>query len=355
MKIHYRVSGEGIEIVRCFGTDSQVVIPEQIEGKPVIKAAPYAFLQEKTRKRLMYRHMIRIRSDKGRQRKNCLQAMRWRKSFFPNTMREIGRYIFFYGCRNLKKLEFSDNLMQIGSGAFTVCGNLQKLIVHLQFGSKSCVKEILGELWQRMDVTFVYENGAFGGQKAELVFPGHYEEAVENTPARILYTQHHGSGNNYRQCFLAKELDYEKYDELFSMAVVMEKLPVLIDLCFGRLLFPIRLSTRGETAYQGYIRSHLEEIVPYLIKNEQTERIRLISGEKLWTPEGLDMAIECASDKQKSEILSLLMNERQQMQPVRKKKICVVNVQYNRRDICVWKKKTVEKQPKSFNRSAAVF
>ena len=62
--------------------------------------------------------------------------------------------------------------MQIGSGAFTVCGNLQKLIVHLQFGSKSCVKEILGELWQRMDVTFVYENGAFGGQKAELVFPG---------------------------------------------------------------------------------------------------------------------------------------------------------------------------------------
>ena len=171
-----------------------------------------------------------------------------------------------------------------------------------------------------MDVTFVYENGAFIGQKAELVFPGHYEEAVENTPARILYTQHHGSGNNYRQCFLAKELDYEKYDELFSMAVVMEKLPVLIDLCFRRLLFPIRLSTRGETAYQGYIRSHLEEIVPYLIKNEQTERIRLISGEKLWTPEGLDLAIECASDQQKPEILSLLMNERQQMQPVRKKK-----------------------------------
>ena len=64
----------------------------------------------------------------------------------------------------------------------------------------------------------------------------------------------------------------------------------------------------------------MEEIVPYLIKNEQTERIRLISGEKLWTPEGLDMAIECSSDKQKSEILSLLMNERQQMQPVRKKK-----------------------------------
>ena len=319
MKIHYRVSGEGIEIVRCFGTDSQVVIPEQIEGKPVIKAAPYAFSARKDKEEIDVQTYDTDQIGQRSAEEKLLAGDAVEEVVFPDTMREIGRYIF-YGCRNLKKLEFSDNLMQIGSGAFTVCGNLQKLIVHLQFGSKSCVKEILGELWQRMDVTFVYENGAFGGQKAELVFPGHYEEAVENTPARILYTQHHGSGNNYRQCFLAKELDYEKYDELFSMAVVMEKLPVLIDLCFGRLLFPIRLSTRGETAYLGYIRSHLEEIVPYLIKNEQTERIRLISREKLWTPEGLDLAIECASDKQKSEILSLLMNERQQMQPVRKKK-----------------------------------
>ena len=52
MKIHYRVSGEGIEIVRCFGTDSQVVIPEQIEGKPVIKAAPYAFSARKDKEEI---------------------------------------------------------------------------------------------------------------------------------------------------------------------------------------------------------------------------------------------------------------------------------------------------------------
>ena len=52
MRIHYRVSGEGIEIVRCFGTDSQVVIPEQIEGKPVIKAAPYAFSARKDKEEI---------------------------------------------------------------------------------------------------------------------------------------------------------------------------------------------------------------------------------------------------------------------------------------------------------------
>ncbi len=250
MKIHYRVSGEGIEIVRCFGTDSQVVIPEQIEGKPVIKAAPYAFSARKDKEEIDVQTYDTDQIGQRSAEEKLLAGDAVEEVVFPDTMREIGRYIF-YGCRNLKKLEFSDNLMQIGSGAFTVCGNLQKLIVHLQFGSKSCVKEILGELWQRMDVTFVYENGAFGGQKAELVFPGHYEEAVENTPARILYTQHHGSGNNYRQCFLAKELDYEKYDELFSMAVVMEKLPVLIDLCFGRLFVSHPAFDKGRNSLSG--------------------------------------------------------------------------------------------------------
>ena len=168
MKIHYRVSGEGIEIVRCFGTDSQVVIPEQIEGKPVIKAAPYAFSARKDKEEIDVQTYDTDQIGQRSAEEKLLAGDVVEEVVFPNTMREIGRYIF-YGCRNLKKLEFSDNLMQIGSGAFTVCGNLQKLIVHLQFGSKSCVKEILGELWQRMDVTFVYENGAFIGQKAELV------------------------------------------------------------------------------------------------------------------------------------------------------------------------------------------
>ncbi len=170
MKIHYRVSGEGIEIVRCFGTDSQVVIPEQIEGKPVIKAAPYAFSARKDKEEIDVQTYDTDQIGQRSAEEKLLAGDAVEEVVFPDTMREIGRYIF-YGCRNLKKLEFSDNLMQIGSGAFTVCGNLQKLIVHLQFGSKSCVKEILGELWQRMDVTFVYENGAFIGQKAELGIP----------------------------------------------------------------------------------------------------------------------------------------------------------------------------------------
>ena len=64
----------------------------------------------------------------------------------------------------------------------------------------------------------------------------------------------------------------------------------------------------------------MREIVDYLIENEQIERIRLLSEEKLWTSEGLDRAIECASNKKKTEILSILMNDRRLMKPVKKKR-----------------------------------
>lgn len=43
MKIYYREKSGGIEILRCFGIESRVEIPEIIDGKMVISAAPYAF------------------------------------------------------------------------------------------------------------------------------------------------------------------------------------------------------------------------------------------------------------------------------------------------------------------------
>lgn len=43
MKIYYREKSGGIEILRCLGIESRVEIPEMIDEKMVISAAPYAF------------------------------------------------------------------------------------------------------------------------------------------------------------------------------------------------------------------------------------------------------------------------------------------------------------------------
>ena len=323
MKIYYREKSGGIEILRCFGIEGRVEIPGMIDGKLVISAVPYAFSSHMDEKEDLKNASLWEVSDGlefGRE-EHVLAGNDVEEIVFPYTLKEIGRYIF-YGCGNLKKLEFSDSLMQIGCGAFTGCHALEKLTVHMRQGKKSGVKEMLGEMWQRIDVNFLYEYEEDGIEKsdimhrrenkseARLVFPEHYDEAVENTPARILYTEYHGSGNNYRQCFYDRELNYQEYDRLFEMAVAMDKLEVLVDMSFGRLEFPYGLTGNARENYREYIRKNLEDIAEYLVKQEDMHRLEMISSQKLWTLEGIDSALDCASKRKETEVSAFLMNER---------------------------------------------
>ena len=323
MKIYYREKSGGIEILRCFGIEGRVEIPGMIEDKLVVSAAPYAFSSHMEEKEELKNASLWEVSDGlgfGRE-EHVLAGNDVEEIVFPDTLKEIGRYIF-YGCGNLRKLEFSDSLMQIGCGAFTGCHALEKLTVHMRQGKKSGVKEMLGEMWQRIDVNFLYEYEEDGIEKsdimhrrenkseARLVVPEHYDEAVENTPARILYTEYHGSGSNYRQCFYDRELNYQEYDRLFEMAVAMDKLEVLVDMSFGRLEFPYGLTGNARKNYREYIRKNLEDIAEYLVKQEDMHRLEVISSQKLWTLEGIDSALDCASKRKETEVSAFLMNER---------------------------------------------
>ena len=153
MRIHYRETESGIEIVRCFGTDGKAELPAVISGIPVTRAAAYAFSARKAQED---EDVLVCETEDGRlfrQQEHLLAGEAVESVIFPDTMKEIGKYIF-YGCRNLRELTFSDSLTEIGSGAFTGCRALSGLNVRLLSGGRSCVPEILGDLWQRIDVAF---------------------------------------------------------------------------------------------------------------------------------------------------------------------------------------------------------
>lgn len=311
MKIQYRKVKNGIEIVRCFGTEPYVVLPTQIEGLPIIRVAAYTFSSRKSEEDadvLEYQTEDTILSENM---DHLLAGIEVEEVVFPDTVESIGNYIF-YGCKSLNRIEFSDTLMDIGSGAFTGCDRLSKLDVHLNKGEKSCVKEILGDLWQRIDVTFYYDDKK---EKVDLVFPEHYEEAVENTPARILFTQHHGSGNNYRQCFTSKEVDYRKYDELFAVAKVYDKTELLTDLVFSRLISGKGLTEKCKRTYEDYISDNMRGILQKLITNNNSETkifsyMQEMLQKRLLDIESLDLAIELSTDEGMQELSAWLMNER---------------------------------------------
>ncbi|MCI9440478.1 MAG: leucine-rich repeat domain-containing protein [Ruminococcus sp.] len=322
MKVHYRIQEYFIEIVRCFGTEPRVILPEQIEGYPVKRVAAYAFSSRKDKEDTD----ILVYEGAGEplfvEQEKLLAGEAVEEVIFPDTVEEIGNYIF-YGCKELKKLEFSDSLERIGSGAFTGCSNMGSLRVHLKHGERSCVKEILGDLWQRIDV--IFEVQADGTDEIEnreiyLVFPEHYEEAVENTPARILFTQHHGIGNHYRQCFYNREMDYRKYDSLFPLAAAQDDTDVLTDLIFGRLCCSYRLTREHEKMYEEYVIEHQREVAGYLTARDRLDLLSEISSRKLWKQEGLEDAIDAAAKNEKAEILSFLMNEKHLLFPEKKRK-----------------------------------
>lgn len=308
MKIQYRIRDNFIEIVRCFGRDSKVILPSVIAGLPVRRVVAYAFSDRKGREETDVLEFETKEQFLIQGEEQLLAGNKIKEVVFPDTVEEIGNYIF-YGCKELLRLEFSDRLSYLGSGAFTGCGKLEKLIVHMRRGKKTCVKEILGELWQRIDVVFCSEEEG----RIRLVFPEHYEEAVENTPARILFTQHHGTGNNYRQCFYDREMDYRKYDELFPLAKAQDKLEVLVDLVFCRLEKESELTEKNRQIYEDYIRENLREIAGYLIEKEELEWIQLISKLKLWSEEVLTEAIQEAAAAKKAELVGYLMNERHRL------------------------------------------
>ncbi|MEE1086373.1 MAG: leucine-rich repeat domain-containing protein [Schaedlerella sp.] len=311
MKIQYRKIENEIEIVRCFGIEPLIVLPERIDNLPVTKVAAYTFSARKWEEdQDVFEYHTEDDFLTGREQ-HLLAGMEVQEVVFPDSVEKIGNYIF-YGCKVLKRIEFSDALMDIGSGAFTGCDRLSKLDVHLYNDEKSCVKEILGDLWQRIDVSFYYEGD---NKKVDLVFPEHYEEAVENTPARILFTQHHGSGNNYRQCFTAKTVDYRKYDELFYVARVYDKIELLTDLAFSRLMSEKNLTEKSKAAYESYILEEMQNILQSLIQYRKDESksfvyLQEISKRKLWKLETIDLAVQLSAAQGNQELSAWLMNER---------------------------------------------
>lgn len=204
-KICYQKKEDGLTVTACYGIDGQIYLPDELGGEPITAIAPYAFSDREPEEGDLCWMEEGAEALSGLHRLNMEAVTEIR---LPRGVREIGRYAF-YRCPNLRKLVLSDALREIGGGALTGC-RIREVEIHFANGEQSALPSILDEMRYRILARLYYQEG----KTAQVLFPEHYEEAVENTPARILYTSHHGAGGYYRQCFYNRALDYGKYDEL---------------------------------------------------------------------------------------------------------------------------------------------
>lgn len=290
MEFEYDVKENEILLKRCYGTEERIEVPAQIEGMPVTVLAPYIFSQ------------ARRKPDQ----KAAICGNQVKEIVLPDTVREIGNYAF-YGCYYLEALTLSHRTHDIAGGAFTGCRHLKNLTFRMEQAEGYCMKDVLSEVHHEMKVKLVYPNAV-----CTLLFPEYYEEAVENTPARQLETQFHGSGYSYRQCFQDGVFQFGEYDRLFQEAQNLESEDFCIELAVTRLMEKARLSQDAEGVYQSYLMEHRMSAAGWCIEFEQNETLEFLTGFIDWQEGELSDLIEEANAKGRLEIQSVLMDYKHQ-------------------------------------------
>ena len=290
MEFEFDVKENEIGLKRGYGTEERIEVPAQIEGMPVTVLAPYIFSQ------------ARREPDQ----KAAICGNQVKEIVLPDTVREIGNYAF-YGCYYLEALTLSHRTHDIAGGAFTGCRHLKNLTFRMEQAEGYCMKDVLSEVHHELKVKLVYPNAV-----CTLLFPEYYEEAVENTPARQLETQFHGSGYSYRQCFQDGVFQFGEYDRLFREAQNLESEDFCIELAVTRLMEKARLSQDAEGVYQSYLMEHRMSAAGWCIEFEQNETLEFLIGFIDWQEEELSDLIEEANAKGRLEIQSVLMDYKHQ-------------------------------------------
>ena len=346
-------------LLRVYTESDTIQIPEQIDGKPVRELADHAFADEpsvlyaESEKRRAVRsddcwtfqsagagasaastHFSGERTERPDASVNAavqnserlstlppaLCGRRLRAVVLPDALAAIGNYAF-YGCDNLKTVSFPASIRRIGSGLFNSCPALSVLAFRQAVSAAPSAPPATPALLQEVLRTVNHEvevrlQDSSGQDAVRLLFPEYYEEPKENTPARIIEIIWHGTGYQYRQCFLQRKLQYSQYDSLLPAADAQEMPQTLVRLCLDRLITPAELSRVHLESYVSCLRKRPDALWTFLLADQETDLtdwLRVLERSGYFTEERLDQMIDQASSAGRADATVYLMDLRRRM------------------------------------------
>lgn len=343
-------------LLRVYTESDTIQIPEQIDGKPVRELADHAFADEpsvlyaESEKRRAVRsgdcwtfqsagtgasaastHFSGERTERPDASVNAavqnserlstlppaLCGRRLKAVVLPDALAAIGNYAF-YGCDNLKTVSFPASIRRIGSGLFNSCPALSVLVFRQAVSAAppatpALLQEVLRTVNHEVEVRLQDPSGQ---DAVRLLFPEYYEEPKENTPARIIEIIWHGTGYQYRQCFLQRKLQYSQYDSLLPAADAQEMPQTLVRLCLDRLITPAELSRVHLESYVSCLRKRPDALWTFLLADQETDLtdwLRVLERSGYFTEERLDQMIDQASSAGRADASVYLMDLRRRM------------------------------------------
>lgn len=285
--VKYIDNGDSVILYRCYGSESEVSVPGIVAGKPVKMIADHCFAEEPSVKysparirTAVWCEGVFVDADEVTDGKHGMEAgqssggaeaapaelcgSKITAIWLPEGVEEIGNYAF-YGCYSLQYLSVPSTAVRLGYGVFNAAPKLRQIFFELP-------EKVTPPLMDEVLSCVTYEVEAVVRQQGRVVwkavFPEYYEAGEENTPARIIEIKFVGTGYQYRQCFLSRELQFDRYDDLFYLATAQHGEETDIHLALDRLEYPLGLSSEAEKSYVKYLQAHPAELAAFLFPAE---------------------------------------------------------------------------------------
>lgn len=316
-----RTEQETARILRLFGSEPVLILPETVEGYPVTEIGAYCFaenchLPEIYDKTVLFQketteknHWETFREDFLAEKEAKLKELcgnYLEEITLPESLEKIGN-LAFYNCTSLKKITLGKAMEQVGSDAFMNCRKFREITLNCGVQEKSGIRQILAQLSSDMEVTFCGKEGI----EAVVFYPEYYESYDEIAPAHLFGRNIEGEGFRARQCFKEGIPDLNQYDTIFPKACAEENDKTLRKLVVTRLRYPVGMKQQAEKLYKTYFSKHEKEIAEKLTEKKNLEYLQYFCEQKLFLQGALEQAIQTAAKMEWAEGTAMLLRMKQ--------------------------------------------
>lgn len=118
----YEITDEGVIIIGYHGDIQEIVIPSQIDGRPVVSIGSNAFSHSYLTSVVIPEGVVSIGEEAFYSSTYLLSVT------LPNSLNSIDKYAFSK-CAKLTQIDFPCNLATIGENAFKECQSLTRIIL----------------------------------------------------------------------------------------------------------------------------------------------------------------------------------------------------------------------------------
>lgn len=296
LELTYHLLGEGVVIERVRTTERHVVVPEEIDGLPVVALGARAFAPHLEENAPDHREIGSVT--------------------LPDTLERVGDYAF-YNCFGLKKIVLTDRTRFWGGSCLMNCRSLRTIDLTVYDEASPTLCYFADELMAELDVTLRYEDGDL----ARLIFPEYIESYENNDPAHHFEFHIYGPGFPYHHAFRKKKLDYAVFDDCWEEMLRREYEPkCAMRLAFYRLRYPRELSGKAAESYREYLEKNAPMALSWILEEGDCRGLSWCLEELQPDKGTLSAAVEQSRLLRLPEATALLLEQQHRRFPVGRRK-----------------------------------